>query len=288
MTERRSRTLAFSTLACPEWDAETVVARAISLGFGGVEWRGGADGTVRPDWSADRRRALRRLMDDSGLVSIAVTAYTDLIAADPAVRQASIAAIADHAALASDLGAPVVRIFLGVADDGAAENVVIDRAAAALAGAIPLADDRGASLAIEPHDEHVRAAAVRPILDAVDDPRLGIVWDIANAWAACDDPAVGLAAYGRRIRYVQVKDGTGNGATWRLCSIGTGDVPLERALRLLAESVAVDGRSLPPISVEWERAWHPELAPADVALPEALAWLDRHVATTPWTSGRTV
>ncbi len=33
--------IAFSTLACPDWDAETVVERATALGYGGVEWRGG-------------------------------------------------------------------------------------------------------------------------------------------------------------------------------------------------------------------------------------------------------
>src|SRR5204863_6512990 len=44
--------LAFSTLGCPEWDAETVVEQAAAGGWDGVEWRGGPDGTVRSAWPA--------------------------------------------------------------------------------------------------------------------------------------------------------------------------------------------------------------------------------------------
>lgn len=279
MTERPAATLAFSTLACPEWDAAMVIARAVAFGFDGVEWRGGPDGTVRTDWTADQRRGLRARIERSGLASIAVTAYSNLVAADPQVRQASVDDLLEHVELAADLGAPVVRVFLGIRDDEAGDAELVDRAVGALRVALAGAARRGVALAIEPHDDHVRADAVRPILDAIADPTLGIVWDIANAWAAGDDPDVGLRSYGDRIRYVQVKDGVGRGDAWRLCAVGSGEVPLARALAGLARAAAAGGRPLPPISVEWERAWHPELAPAENALPAARAWLLTALAT---------
>jgi sugar phosphate isomerase/epimerase len=67
------------------------------------------------------------------------------------------------------------------------------------------------------------------------------------------------------LAYVQVKDGTGRGEAWQLGNVGEGDVPLQQAVAFLAES-GYSGA----LSVEWERAWHPELAPAEVALPAAL------------------
>lgn len=272
MTEGGSALLAFSTLACPEWDAETVIRRASELGFDGVEWRGGPDGTVRTAWPAGRRAAVRATMTDARIAAVAVTAYPELISGDPAIRAASVDELVRHADLAGDLGAAAVRVFLGVADDDASpdqlERRAIDGLAAALARTDPLV-----TLAIEPHDDHVRAASIRPILDALPDGRLGVVWDIANAWSAGEAPEAGLAAYAGRIAYVQLKDGTGGGASWRLTGLGAGDVPLAGALAGLVEIQRARGRALPPLSVEWERAWHPELAPADEALPAARRWL---------------
>jgi sugar phosphate isomerase/epimerase len=281
---------AFSTLACPEWTAESVVEHAAGIGFDGIEWRGGPEGTVRSDWSAAQRRSLRRAVERAGLASIAVTAYTSVISGDPDVIRRSIDAAVAHAELAADLGAPVLRIFLGERDDDATEANLRRRAVASLSALLERVRPTGVVVAIEPHDDHVRAASVRPILDAVGDPGLGVVWDIANAWSAGERPADGLAAYDGRIAYVQVKDGTGFGPSWRLCALGLGTVPLDDALTDLAARCAAASRPLPPISVEWERAWHDHLEPAVVALPAALAWLREHVTravrvSAPATSG---
>lgn len=280
----------FSTLACPEWTADTVVQQAARIGFDGIEWRGGPDGTVRPDWSAAQRRSLRRAVERAGLASIAVTAYTSVVSGDPTVIRRSIDAAVAHAELAADLGAPVLRIFLGERDDDATEPDRSRRAVASLAALLDRVRPSGIVVAIEPHDDHVRAAFVRPIVDAVADPGLGVVWDIANAWSAGERPADGLVAYDGRIAYVQVKDGTGSGPSWRLCALGLGTVPLDEALTDLAAQCVAASRPLPPISVEWERAWHDHLEPAGVALPAALAWLREHVtraarASAPTTSG---
>jgi sugar phosphate isomerase/epimerase len=269
--------LAFSTLACPEWDAATVVRQAAAGGWDGIEWRGGPDGTVRMRWTAERRADLRSAMDAEGLASIAVTAYTNVISGDPAVVRASIADAVAHAELAHDLGAPAIRVFLGERDDDAPVASLERRAVDALSDLLERVRPLGISVAIEPHDDHVRSERLRPILDALPDPSFGVVWDIGNAWSVGEDPGTGLAAYDGRIAWVQVKDGTGIDETWRLCELGDGDVPIDRALSSLQPGSALDRRSPPTISLEWERAWDPELAPAEVALPRAHAWLVEHV-----------
>lgn len=263
--------LAFSTLGCPEWDAATVVDRAAAFGYRGIEWRGGPDGTVTTTWSAAERSRLRRRVADSGLASIAVTAYSNLIASAPAERRRSVDEIAAHVDLAADLGAGAVRVFVGIRDDAAPDDELLRRAVEALLAALDRARDREVRLAIEPHDDHVRAASLGPILAAIPDPLVGIAWDIANAWSVGEDPELGLREYAGRIHYVQVKDGVGRDEEWQLCPLGEGDVPVERALRGLVGTLG--DASLPPISVEWERVWHPELAPAERALPAAREWL---------------
>lgn len=274
----RSAPLAFSTLACPEWDALEVVAKGAAHGYDAIEWRGGPDGTVRTSWADGRRRELRGALLQAGLSSVAVTAYPNLISGDPGEHAASIDGIVEHVELASDLGALAVRVFLGIADDEAPEDELCRRAVAGLEEALERTRGVGVALAIEPHDDHVRAERVRPVLDAVDDPRLGVVWDIANAWSAGEIPAMGLSAYDGRIVWVQVKDGSGRGRDWRLCELGAGEVPLGPALADLAAALAARGAPMPPISLEWERAWHPDLASADVALPAARLWLAQRLA----------
>jgi sugar phosphate isomerase/epimerase len=91
------------------------------------------------------------------------------------------------------------------------------------------------------------------------------VWDVGNTFAAGEDPAEGYALLGSRLFYVQVKDSMGRYPDRRLTPLGEGDVPLARAVRLLL-SHGYGGA----FSVEWERAWHSDLDPAEVALPHAL------------------
>src|SRR4051794_13961230 len=97
--------LAFSTLACPAREAAGVVARAAAFGYDGIEWRGGPEGTVRTSWDRARRGALRDAIERSGVHSVAVTSYTNLISGDAATRRESAAELIRHARLAADIGA---------------------------------------------------------------------------------------------------------------------------------------------------------------------------------------
>jgi sugar phosphate isomerase/epimerase len=261
----RRPTIACSTLAFPEWTAAEAVDRLSSLGYDAIEWRGGDDGHVRTDWPAARRAALRRRVSDAGLTSLAVTSYTDFVTGDARARADSVEHLQRHLELAADLGAPFVRAFLGEIDDEAAPTQLHDRAVEGLEAALPTAAELGVDIAIEPHDAFARAASIRPVLERLDPRRVGVVWDIVNAWGLGESPLDGLPAIRGRIRYVQLKDARWVDGEWQLTSIGAGDVPLGDALGALA----ADG-PLPPLSVEWERAWHPELDPAEVALPETL------------------
>ena len=80
----------FSTLACPDWSATTVVARAAEYGYDGLEWRGGPHGHVYPGLSAQAKANLRRAITDAGLVSLAITTYTAFVAEQIVERQANV------------------------------------------------------------------------------------------------------------------------------------------------------------------------------------------------------
>jgi sugar phosphate isomerase/epimerase len=262
--------LAFSTLGCPEWSPEQVVRRAARYGYDAIEWRGGPDGHVRVDRPADRPAALRRLMDDHGLVALAVTAYSSFAGPPERRETEGVDQLRRHIDLAADLGAGTVRAFLGEIEDDTAPADVLGWAIEGLGRIVDHARQAGVTLGIEPHDDFVRCASIAPLLDALDPTVVGVVWDPVNAWGAGESPADGFAIVGGRIRYMQLKDARWIDGAWRLEPLGLGDAPLEAIVEILLRS----GRPLPAMCFEWERAWHPDLDPPEVALPHALAVME--------------
>jgi len=272
---RRDRPLiAFSTLACPEWEASRIVDEAASMGFDAIEWRGGPDGHVRPDWSGRQRQALRQQMADQGVGALCVTAYTSFVSPVQADRTRSVEDLARHIELARDLGAPFVRAFAGVRADDAPEQDLYSRVVSTLERIVDVAVEAGVVIAIEQHDDFDRATQVAAILRLLDHPGLGAVWDVANGWAAGERPDVGLAAIQERLCYAQLKDGTGPREDRRATPFGLGDVPLEASIGGLLAL----GRPV-PISVEWLRAWDADLAPPEIALPESLRYVEAMLAS---------
>lgn len=258
--------ITFSTLACPQWSVDTVIAKAAEFGYDGLEWRGGPQGHLQPAASASERAAVRRATADAGLFALAVTAYTSFVSENTAERQSNLDELHRYADLAADIGASYVRTFLGELPKGMTPTArLYNSMARGLEAAATHAQTVGVTIAIEPHDDFVRSATVVPILRQAPHPALGVIWDLGNTFAAGEDPEAGFSLLGNRLAYVQVKDGWGRGPTWQLGPVGQGDVPLERAFNLLLSSGYAGA-----FSVEWEWAWHPELDPPEVALPAAL------------------
>lgn len=258
--------ITFSTLACPHWQIETVIAKASEFGYDGLEWRGGTQGHLRPDMPTTTKKHLLRQCSDAGLMSLAITAYTSFTSDSARERQDNVDELRRYADLAAEIGAQYVRTFLGELLEGRKlDDSLYGNLFDCLAAASEYADSITVKIAVEPHDDFVRSSTVVPILRRVQHPALRVIWDIGNAFAAGEDPAEGFGLLKDRLAYVQVKDGKGRTPGWQLCSLGEGDVPLGQAFELL---LANDFQGA--FSIEWEYAWHPELDPPEIALPAAL------------------
>jgi len=259
--------ITFSTLACPNWQIETIIAKASEFGYGGIEWRGGPQGHVQPELPTAKKSLVRRLCSDAGLTSLAVTAYTSFVSSSAEERLANVNELRHYADLAAELGATYVRTFLGELPGGTKLDASIyENVSDCLNAASEHAEAVGVKIAVEPHDDFVLSSTVVPILDQnKSHPALRVIWDIGNAFAAGEDPAQGFDLLKDHLAYVQVKDGKGREPNWQLCAVGEGIVPLSQAFELL---LANDYQGA--FSVEWEYAWHPELDPPEIALPAAL------------------
>ena len=258
--------VSFSTLACPNWSIETVIAKSSEFGYDGIEWRGGPQGHVQPTMPAPQKSVLQKMLMDTGLIATAVTAYTTFVSQLAEERHSNLDELSRYVDLAAELDAPYVRTFLGELPEGIKlDSSIYEKISDCLNTAADYAGSVGVKIAVEPHDDFVRSSTIVPILTQVQQPALRVIWDIGNAFAAGEDLKEGFELLKHRIAYVQVKDGKGRGTEWQLCPLGQGDVPLAQAFELLLAH-GYEGA----LSVEWEYAWHPELDPPEIALPAAL------------------
>jgi sugar phosphate isomerase/epimerase len=223
-----------------------------------------------------QKAILQKMLMDTGLIAVAVTAYTSFVSPLAKERQSNIDELRRYTDLAAELDATYVRTFLGELPEGAKlDSSIYNNISDCLNVAAEYAETVGVKIAVEPHDDFVRSSTVAPIFNQLQSPRaLRVIWDIGNAFAAGEEPVEGYDLLKDHIAYVQVKDGKGRVPAWQLCPVGEGDIPLGQAFDLLVANDYQDA-----FSVEWEYAWHPELDPPEIALPAALQTIRKLLAS---------
>lgn len=264
--------LAFSTLGCPHVPVGEVVAIAERHRIDGIELRAAEDSFVHTGLSGPDRSAIRRSLEDAGVQALALDSYIRVRAAGDEREFA--AALDAHADLAADLGCTYLRVFPGgEPDDPDGDR----RAVARFATAAREIAARGVHLALETHDSRPRGRDVASILDPVNralpaDVAVNAIWDVLHPWRAGEDVGATAAELADHLAYIQVKDAE-PGQSGALTLIGHGAVPLDDVVR--AATAIGRGPEDAWYSLEWERAWHPQLPDLDVALGSLRAWWDR-------------
>ena len=270
-----STRIAFSTLACPDWTLSDALDAAGRLGYDGLELRLLDGKLIDP---VEHSAAVKQAVSQSRALGIEVCAFDTscrLAVAEPAERAAVQEELRAWISLANDCAVTVLRVFGGAdpgdADGGGAASDA--RLADALGRILPEAAQAHVALALETHDAYSSARRVAHVLDLCPSPFAGALWDSHHPYRMGESPADVLAALGARILHVHVKDArrlSSGDSEWQLVPLGDGDLPVLEQLSTLSRS-GYQGW----ISVEWEKIWHPEIAPPEVALPQHITWL-RH------------
>lgn len=185
----------------------------------------------------EERTQLARRLDRFGLRAISTNATfcdINLVSTNPDFRRLSVDQIACELDLAADLGAVTVVVIPGRLH--ALAPAPADRLRSYLVESLtPLldrADALGVNLALEnsPYGYLRTGKELVDVADEVDHPRLGIVYDVANALVV-EDPIEGLATVAHRLVLIHLSD------TWRdrwtHTSPGRGDVDFEAFAKAL-------------------------------------------------------
>ena len=254
--------LAFSTLACPGWSLDQVVAGAHAYGYQGVELRLIDGQLVDATMPASERKRVRRTLALAGLPIVAVDSSVRVAAAPDA--KAAIDELGAFLELANQWESPIVRVFGGEWDAGRTREQAIEQARSVLGESAAMAQRLGVSIALETHDRFSSAVLVAEVLKDLP-PVAAALWDVGHPYRVGDGPEKVLALLSARIAHVHIKDcrRQPGSSDWQLTLLGEGEVPVESCFDALREADYPGW-----LSVEWEKHWHPALAEPEVALPQ--------------------
>lgn len=258
--------LSFSTLGCPGWSLEKVIASAVRYGYEGVELRGISgklDIRKLPDFSPDDIARTRSMFEDAGIEIVSVDSSASFSHREEEKLQDAIEEARDYITLAKQLGAPMVRVFGGHIPDGVTFGAGVIQLVHYLSQLGDFARETGVILALETHDSFLTGKAVSAVMKKTNHDSVKVIWDISNCFRtgeSIDDTAELLAPY---IIHVHVKDSILVDGEAELTFIGEGDIPIEKALRILRD-MGYEGW----LSYEWEKVWQPYLPDPEAAFPQ--------------------
>lgn len=253
----------YSTLGSPDLGLEDTLALAARHGLAGVELRvlagtidlpahfAAAYGTPAQMAKRMRNEPVKILSLDTSLKLAGNTAGD---------REAFLKFVP----WAEALGVPRLRVF----DGGHAADSATHREMSETVGwwrTLRIENNWKADLMVETHDALFTAKSINGFLQFA--PGTGILWDTHHTWKkGGEDPVVTWRAIRSSVVHMHVKDSVSipsgkHPFSYRLP--GDGEFPM-KTLR-----VVIGQEFSGPVSLEWERHWHPELAPVEDALTAA-------------------
>lgn len=293
---------AFSTLACPDWSWDRILDQGPALGYDGVEIRlleRDTDLLARPEFTPSSLDRRRHELQQARFRVCGLASSVRFDSPDPVERATQVEIGRGYLRLARELGASFVRVFgdvLPPTDEPQRRAATLTGIAEGLQRLGEAADPLGVDVLIETHGDFVDSLRMREVLELVASPRVGALWDTHHPWRFCGEPvAETFARLAPWIRHTHWKDSVEKSPraltqaerkaeeqARKLMSghrpadyvlFGDGEFPAQACMDLL-QAAGYAGW----FSYEWEKAWHPEIAEPEAALPPfpgAIAGLTR-------------
>lgn len=259
--------LGFSTLGCPNYDIDQVIALAKNNRYSGLEIRfmhGQVDLPKVEEFLPARIKETRRRFDDAGIQVVCIGTSVRMTSLDKAERGKQLEASRANCAIAEGLGARYLRVFGGPIPEQQDREATV---AAIVEGLSQIADEtraRGVTSLLETHDAFSTSDSILDLFARGASRNLEILWDTLHTHRHGESGASTWARLGPRIRLVHLKDSAKSSAKgFDLVLTGEGTVPIPSFLEVL-KAANYDGY----VNFEWEKAWHPEIEDPEVAIPQ--------------------
>ncbi len=261
---------AFSTVACPQWSLKEVIDQATAMGYQGIELRtlDSKDSPLANDPATMDLSEVTNLFAKTDIAPVCLSTSESLHDRDNAVIRTASKNIIKALDTAKAIGCPLVRVFGNEVLPGESRRIAMTRI---IEHVKPLAQEaarRDIGLIFENSGSFADAKSWWTMFNVLEESSLGVCWNVANAAAINEAPAVSVPLLNRYIQLAKVKDtiiGEGTGYV----PLGEGTVKIQNFIHRLM-GIGFGGY----VSVEWDKVWLPSLASSEEYLPQAKETLE--------------
>lgn len=265
--------IGYSTLACPYWDLNTILDKAVEYGYQGVEIRvlqGNLD-LPRVSALADQPDHTRGQFVEKGVALVCLSSSESLDSKKSSAIEESKATIREFIQLASRLGCPFVKIFSGDIQ-GWFDNKdrVLTRIVRHLQALAPVAAKAGVTILVENSGDLSGSDDIWFIVDAVGHPNVQCCWNQVNAMTQREAATTSVPRLGSKIALVHLCDADfeEDGILKDYKPLGSGMVEVGRQIEIL-KGIVFDGWAV----VDWPKLWFTTLPDAEQFLPTAAKYI---------------
>jgi len=263
---------AFSTVACPKWDFDTIATRAKEYGYDGVEIRGFLNEPIltASNLLLSDPKKIRAMFQYHG-IEIACLASSIWMSGSKRTDRKNADGVRQFIDTAVEVGCPLVKVFDSMVEPGGPLRLGNHSRSASVISLgdwlLPLGDyaaERDVTIVVENALSFRGSKEMWLILDRLNHPSIACCWDVLNAALIGETPAVSVPTLNSKIQYTQVKDAKLGPLGAAYCKLGEGDVKVQNfMIRLMG--IGYDGY----VTLEWEKAWLPNIAEPEEILPDS-------------------
>jgi sugar phosphate isomerase/epimerase len=264
--------LGFSTIGCPDYTVDQVVALAKQNGYAGIEirfLRGTTDLMSLPEFSPAGLPDTRRRFTDAGIDVVGINTSVRMNSLAPEARDKARALARANLAIAEGLGAKYLRVFGGPLPPEQDHEKTLDAIAEGLGEIADMTAGHGVESLIETHDAFCKADSILDLYRRGASGTLGVLWDTLHNYRHGDTAKETWAKLGGRIKLVHVKDAYKATPTeFDFALTGEGTIPIPSFIEVLK---AADYGGY--VNFEWEKGWHREIAEPEIAIPHFMRYM---------------
>jgi len=271
--------LSFSTLGCPDWSFQQIVAFAAANKYDGLELRGLQRELDLPKCtefnSQQNIKTTVALMRSHGLKFVNLGASSNLHQPPGSSRTKNLDDAKRFIDLAHQINCPFIRVFPNNFPTEQEKTETIDLIVSGLLELGQYASQSGVKVLLETHGDVVYSEDLEKIMKASEHPQVGLIWDPLNMWVITREaPATVYTPLKKYIHHVHIKNATLANGKINYVLLNNGEVPVFEAIDLLYQ----DNYS-GYYSFEWEKLWHPEIESPEIALADYPKAMARHLET---------
>lgn len=250
------------SFSAPQLKLDELLALASQVGYDGIEPRIGSNHAhgIELDTTAAQRKTIRAQAEESGVAVCCIAVSCNY--ANPETVAHWTVETRRAIELASDVGAPRLRVFGGQLPAGFSRADAIAQVSEALGSVADEAGQHGVTLCLETHDDWTNPQHVAEVLTRVNHPAVAINWDYQHttrvAKTTVDEAFSLLQPW---IEHVHFHDGEKRDDALVFLPIGKGQYDNRRVVELLLNA-GYEGY----LSGEWIN-WEPY----EIHLPRELA-----------------